>query len=268
MALQGTLRDMAVADLIQQYGQDEKTAVLHITHGNEEAILYFHEGTVAHAELGDQDGEEVVYHALGWEDGAFSLEMDVSPPTVSITRSWSGLLLEGARRLDEADQEAEILAAEKAMEKKMAAQKAADEKGAAKKAAPKPEVKKMAARKRKSELLADVLSELLQESADIVGAGIIGIDGLVYSANVPFKGMEEDMVGAAAAAAFGLSKRSIQQLQRGEFTRTLIQGTDGNIVIVELNSETLLVTITPSAINLGMAFAEVRDVATQLQDIL
>ncbi len=126
----------------------------------------------------------------------------------------------------------------------------------------------MAARKRKSELLADVLSELLQESADIVGAGVIGTDGLVYSANVPFKGMEEDMVGAASAAAFGLSKRGIQQLQRGEFTRTLIQGTAGNIIIVALNSETLLVALTPDAINLGMAFAEVRDAVTQLQDIL
>ena len=267
MALQGNLRDMAVADLIQQYGQDEKTAVLHITHGNEEAILYFHEGTVAHAELGDQDGEEVVYHALGWEDGAFSLEMDVSPPTISITRSWSGLLLEGARRLDEADQEAEILAAEKEMEEKIAAQEAADKKAAAAKVAQKPKVKKMA-RKRKSDMLADVLSELLQESADIVGAGVVGTDGLVYSANVPFKGMEEDMVGAAAAAAFGLSKRGVNQLHRGDFTRTLIQGTDGNIIIVGLNPETLLIVLTPDAINLGMAFAEVRDAVGQLQEIL
>ena len=267
MALQGNLRDMAVADLIQQYGQDEKTAVLHITHGNEEATLYFHEGTVAHAELDDEDGEEVVYHVLGWEDGAFSLEMDVSPPTTSITRGWSGLLLEGARRLDEADQEAEILAAEKAMEEQITAQEAANQEVVAEKAAQKPKVKKMA-RKRKSDLLADVLSELLQESADIVGAGVIGTDGLVYSANVPFKGMEEDMVGASAAAAYGLSKRGVQQLHRGEFTRTLIQGSEGNIIIIGLNAETLLVVLTPDAINLGMAFAEVRDAATQLQEIL
>ena len=261
MALQGNLRDMAVADLIQQYGQDEKTAVLHITHDNEEAILYFHEGTVAHAELGDQNGEEAVYHALGWENGAFSLEMDVSPPTASITRSWSGLLLEGARRLDEADQEAEIIAAEEAMEQEIAAQNAAKETNQ------KPKVKKMA-RRRKSDMLADVLSELLQESADIVGAGVVGTDGLVYSANVPFKGMEEDMVGAAAAAAFGLSRRGVSQLHRGNFTRTLIQGDEGNIIIVGLNDETLLVTLTPNAINLGMAFAEVRDAAKQLQEIL
>ena len=265
MALQGNLRDMAVADLIQQYGQDEKTAVLHITHGSEEATLYFHEGTVAHAQLDDQDGAEVVYHTLGWEEGEFSLEMDVPPPTTSITRSWSGLLLEGARRLDEAEQEAEIAAAEKAMEAEIAAQKAAEEK--IRRTNQQPKVKKMA-RKRKSDMLADVLSELLQESADIVGAGVVGIDGLVYSANVPFKGMEEDMVGAAAAAAYGLSKRGVNQLHRGEFTRTLIQGTEGNIIIVGLNPETLLVVLTPNAINLGMAFAEVRDATGQLRDIL
>ena len=256
MALQGNLRDMAVADLIQQYGQDEKTAVLHITHGNEEATLYFHEGTVAHAELNDEEGEEIVYHVLGWEDGAFSLEMDVSPPTTSITRSWSGLLLEGARRLDEAKQEAEIVAAEKAMEQEIAAQEAAEE-----------TTKKMAD-KRKSNMLADVLSELLQESADIVGAGVVGTDGLVYSADVPFKDMEEDMVGAASVAAYELSKRGVQQLHRGEFTRTLIQGTEGNIIITGLNPETLLVVLTSDAINLGMAFAKVHDAVGQLQDIL
>ncbi len=257
MALQGNLRDMAVADLIQQYGQDEKTAVLHIAHNKEEAVLYFHEGTVVHAQLDDKDGEEVVYHVLGWEDGTFSLEMNVPPPDKSITRSWSGLLLEGARRLDEADQEAEI----KEIERAMAAQKAAKEKKH------RPKVKKMAT-KRKSEKIADVLTDLLQESADIAGVAVIGIDGLVYSANVPFKGMEEDMVGAASAAAYGLSKRGVQQFQRGEFTRMLIQGTEGNIIIIGLNDETLLVGITPSAINLGMAFAEIKDHGIQLQDIL
>ncbi|MEJ2749757.1 MAG: roadblock/LC7 domain-containing protein, partial [Anaerolineae bacterium] len=124
------------------------------------------------------------------------------------------------------------------------------------------------ATKRKSDMLADVLANLLRDSADIVGAGVVGTDGLVYSANVPFKDMEEDMVGAAAAAAFGLSKRSAAQLKRGNFTRTLIQGDEGNVIIVNLNPETLLVALTPDAVNLGMAFAEVRDAASQLQDIL
>jgi predicted regulator of Ras-like GTPase activity (Roadblock/LC7/MglB family) len=242
MALQGNLRDMAAADLIQQYGQSGQTAVLHIHHGAQEATLYIHGGTVAHAVMGDQKGEEVVYEVLTWTEGEFSLEMGEPPPETSITRSWSGLLLEGARRLDEAEQHAGT-------------------------EQPKTEVTKMAA-KRKSDRIADVLSELLQESADIEGAAVVGIDGLVYSANVPHRDMDVDLVGAAAAATLGLSKRSVQQFKRGNFTRTLVQGDAGNIIVVPLNEDTLLAALTPAAVNLGMAFAEVRDAVAQLTDIL
>lgn len=243
MALQGNLRDMSVADLIQQYGQDQKTAELSITHDNQRATLFFKGGTAAHAVLGNLQGEEVIYRILQWETGEFSLETGIEPPTVTIQRSWSGLLLEGARRLDEESytKETEELVVK--------------------------ETQPMAT-KRKSDLLAEILADLLRNSADIVGAGVVGTDGLVYSANVPFKDMEEDMVGAAAAAALGLSKRSAAQLKRGNFTRTLIQGDEGNVIIVNLNPETLLVALTPAAVNLGMAFAEVRDATSQLQEVL
>jgi len=245
MALQGNLKDMAAADLIQQYGQDQKTAELQITHNGQQATLYFHGGTVAHAVMDDIQGEEVVYRVLQWEEGQFSLEMDIDPPTVTIQRSWSGLLLEGSRRLDEAEQEQEIQEAQ--IEAKM-------------------EVKPMA--KKKSELLADALSDFLSESADIEGVAIVGTDGLVFSANVPDRTMDEDMVGAAAATVFGLSKRSVGQLKRGGFARTLIQGDDGNIIVAGLNDDTLLVSLTPKSVNLGMAFAEVRDITATLQGIL
>jgi predicted regulator of Ras-like GTPase activity (Roadblock/LC7/MglB family) len=242
MAMHGNLHDMAAADLIQQYGQGGQTAVIHIQHNNQEATLYIHGGTVAHAVIDDQQGEEVVYQTLAWTEGTFSLETGTPPPKTTITRSWSGLLLEGARRIDEEEQR-------QAQAKQ------------------KPEVQKMATRK-KSDRIADVLSELLRESADIIGAAVVGTDGLVYSANVPNRDMDVDMVGAGAAAVLGLSKRSVQQFKRGNFTRVLIQGDDGNIIVVPLNDDTLLVTLTPGGVNLGMAFAEAKDAVAQLQDIL
>jgi hypothetical protein len=101
MALQGDLQDMAVADLIQHNCQDAKTARLVIEHNGQEAILFFNEGTVQHATLGTLHGEEVVYEVLNWQEGSFTLETGQKPPTVTINRSWSGLLLIGAQRLDE-----------------------------------------------------------------------------------------------------------------------------------------------------------------------
>ena len=122
--------------------------------------------------------------------------------------------------------------------------------------------------KKRSEILADSLGQLLQESSDLHGVAVVGVDGLVYSANVPQRALDEQMVGATSAAVLGLSKRSADQLKRGSFKQTLIQGDEGNIIVASINNETLLVGLTASNVNLGMAFAEMRTMATALGEIL
>lgn len=242
--MRGNLQHMAVADLIQHNCQDRKIAQLAIEHNGHQATIFFKEGSVVHAALDDIQGEEVIYQILSWQDGDFNLDMGVEPPTVTINRSWSGLLLEGARRLDEAKHSTTTSSSLFAQE-----------------------VKPMAPKK-KSEQLADALAELLQGSADIEGAAIVGTDGLVYSANVPQRALDENMVGATSAAILGLSKRSVSQLKRGNFSQTLIQGEDGNIVVAGLDDQTLFVGLTAKNVNLGMAFAEVRTMASRLREIL
>jgi predicted regulator of Ras-like GTPase activity (Roadblock/LC7/MglB family) len=103
MGLQGNLKEMSVADLIQHNCNDNKTARLDIHHAGQEASLFFAAGNVVHASLGKQEGEEVVYQILAWEEGDFSLTQGIQAPRQSIERSWSGLLMEGAKRLDETD---------------------------------------------------------------------------------------------------------------------------------------------------------------------
>ncbi len=239
MALQGDLEHMAVADLIQHNCQDGKTGRLTVEHGGEQATLFFKEGGLVHAVSGKMQGEEVVYHVLDWQTGPFTLELGIEAPAATITRSWSGLLLEGAQRLDETNFNSSIQQEHKPM-----------------------------AVKKKSELLAEALADLMTESSDIEGAAIVGVDGLVYSANVPQRALDENMVGATSAAIFGLSKRSAGQLKRGTFNQTLIQGDDGNIIVAGLNDETLFVGLTSKNVNLGMAFAEVRVMSAKLREIL
>ena len=239
MALKGDLQDMAVADLIQHNCQDRKTAHLVIENNEDQASLYFNEGKVVHAVLNDLQGEDVVYQILSWENGTFNLEMGAEPPAVTIRRSWSALLLEGAKRLDEGNIPLTI----------------------------EKEVQPMATKK-KSEQIADVLTRLLEGSADIEGVAVVGMDGLVYSANIPQKALDVNMVGASSAAIFGLSTRSVDQLKRGKFSQTLIQGDAGNIIVNKLNDNTLFVGLTPKDINLGMVFAESRAMIEELVGIV
>lgn len=245
MAINGALKDMSVADLIQSYCQDKKTAHIAIQSNGSQAEIYIQEGQVVHAFSDEYWGDEAVYEALAWEEGEFSLETGVDAPEITIERNWPGLLLEGAKRLDEAslqDGEEPIIESYK-------------------------EIEPMATKK-KGEILADEIKEFLEESADVYGAAIVGFDGLVYTANVPQKGIDETIVGGAAASIFGLSKRGVDQLQKGNYQRTLITGDDGDIIIQPINSETLLIALTPANANLGMAFAEVRSATNKLRAIL
>jgi predicted regulator of Ras-like GTPase activity (Roadblock/LC7/MglB family) len=94
--------------------------------------------------------------------------------------------------------------------------------------------------KRRSEVLADTLSELMAASADIEGAVIVSHDGLVMASNLP-KGADANRVAAWAAAMMGLSKRTTLALGRGEFTESMIQGENGDVIIVSAGERAVFV---------------------------
>jgi len=101
MGMQGDLHYMSVADLIQNLCMDRKEAELLIDHGEKMATLYFRKGTLVHAVQGQLSGEDAVYETLRWDEGTFAVQPGIKSPGESITKSWSNLLLEGARQRDE-----------------------------------------------------------------------------------------------------------------------------------------------------------------------
>ncbi len=249
MAIRGELRDMPLTTLISVNCNEQNRARLRLWHDDQEAEVYFDEGQIVHMVLGDQVGEEVIYTLLTWEDGQFELEMDVPSPARTVSTPWSNLVLEGMRLIDEGQ-------VNEGLDSLFDQETQTQEEDA------------MAARKKRSELLRDALDNLLANSTDIVGAAIVGIDGLVISANVPVAGVDEALVGAAAAAIAGLSKRSVQQLKRGDFSQTLIRGDDGYIIVSMVDERNVFVGLTPANVNLGMVFVETREVVEELASIM
>ena len=100
-AVRGNLRTMSLASIFQINCTELNQARLRIRHDGKEGNIYFADGNVVHADLGPKVGEEAVYELLSWEDGEFELGMDIPASERTITTGWSGLLLEGMRRLDE-----------------------------------------------------------------------------------------------------------------------------------------------------------------------
>jgi DNA-binding response OmpR family regulator/predicted regulator of Ras-like GTPase activity (Roadblock/LC7/MglB family) len=99
--VQGNLRSLGLPNIVQINCAERNEALLRIRQGGREGKVYFAEGDVVHAALGKKSGPEAVYEMLTWEEGEFELQMGATAPKRTIEGSWSGLLLEGARRMDE-----------------------------------------------------------------------------------------------------------------------------------------------------------------------
>ncbi len=186
MSMQGNLHDMTIADMIQHNCQDRKTAQLRIQNAGQQVSLFFKDGVVVHAVSGDQEGEEVVYQVLGWEEGTFNLETGVEPPAVTITRGWSGLLLEGARRLDEKTLEKDLFETDQTIQL---------------------EVTKM-------EKLDDILKEMGGEITGYMASAVVGMDGINVAQHAKAK-VDTELVSAQMTMLLKLVDTSVTKLGAG-----------------------------------------------------
>jgi CheY-like chemotaxis protein len=98
----GQVVDLQLVDIIQMGCLGRFTMSLTVSKGNEEGLIYFKHGEIVHAEVSDLEGKEAFLTMLGWNEGSFNSQMEISPPKETITDRWEHLLLEGTRRRDEA----------------------------------------------------------------------------------------------------------------------------------------------------------------------
>src|SRR5512142_3038284 len=96
MALQGTLKDFSITEIIQLIGQQLKTGVLKICRGKSTVEIYFVDGMIVHVffnylgeilvelQLLTKDDVlkvistqiyETIYDLFWWEDGTFSFDL-------------------------------------------------------------------------------------------------------------------------------------------------------------------------------------------------
>jgi CheY-like chemotaxis protein len=97
----GALADMGLVDLLQTIDVSRKSGVLHLTSNGKSGSVFFQEGRVLDAELGDLSAEAAIYRFLLWNEGEFELDFRDVRREDKLGVSTQGLLMEGMRRLDE-----------------------------------------------------------------------------------------------------------------------------------------------------------------------
>lgn len=98
----GTLKNIQIDDLIQMCCLSMTTISIRVAQNNHQGIIYIRDGEIVHAVCGDHAGEEAFYTILGWVSGRFETLDDRYDDDNTINKSHEFLLMEAARRADEA----------------------------------------------------------------------------------------------------------------------------------------------------------------------
>ncbi len=98
---EGKISDFQLTDLIQLLCLGRQTNSIHFEKDHMHGVIYFEDGNIIHAQVGDIEGEDAFYEILSWEGGTFNLHKGEKAPKETIFKSWQNLLLDGLRRLDE-----------------------------------------------------------------------------------------------------------------------------------------------------------------------
>src|SRR5512147_884589 len=101
MALQGSLSDLALPDVIQLVSVSGKTGVFNLNGEGAEGKIYLKDGQITDAFVGHLRGESAVYEMAMWQKGQFIFTPSVESGEVTVSRSNQSLMMEAARRLDE-----------------------------------------------------------------------------------------------------------------------------------------------------------------------
>jgi response regulator RpfG family c-di-GMP phosphodiesterase len=98
----GSLSEMSLPDMVQVLWHGRKTGALKIRAKSGAGEIHFVGGSIYNALFGNFRGEEAFYAMLALREGDFALDPNFIAPQELLQKSPEALLLEGMRRLDEA----------------------------------------------------------------------------------------------------------------------------------------------------------------------
>lgn len=98
----GVLRRVGLADVIQMECLARSSSILEISDARTQGRIFVADGQLVHAEVGGLTGEAAFNHLMALSGGQFNLKPFAEPPARTLTGQWEFLLMEAARKRDEA----------------------------------------------------------------------------------------------------------------------------------------------------------------------
>ena len=119
----------------------------------------------------------------------------------------------------------------------------------------------------RAEQLAMALDEFLQTTSDVEAAAVVSVDGLTMASALPPQ-IEEDRLGAMAAAMLSLGEKAAEGLGRGSLAQVFVEGEHGFVFLMAAGDTAVLSAITRTSCKIGLVLYEMRHACQRIADVL
>ncbi len=117
------------------------------------------------------------------------------------------------------------------------------------------------------ERVTDVLRGIQMSSPDILGAGVVDVQGFIIASAFP-GGLNEDELGAMSATLHGAGEQIAEQLMHAPMAQTYVKTEKGYVILNSVGAETVLVLLANKNVKLGLVFLLLRQHLPELQRII
>ena len=117
------------------------------------------------------------------------------------------------------------------------------------------------------EALLTALHHLHESTHDILLSAVISVDGLPI-VNILTRQLDADRVATLSAATLTLCGRVSQLLSCGGLQQTIVEGENGQILLIAINQDLSLVCTTKAGAKMGLALVQMRKAVQEIQQLL
>lgn len=116
-----------------------------------------------------------------------------------------------------------------------------------------------------SELLRQILNELVSRNTDILSALVVSDDGLNVASGIPHS--DDDAIALIASDLVDMAEEFSNRLEQGRLTRILLEGEQRTTVVMSAGRHTVLAVLIPAETKLGLITLAMRHATDQIAQL-
>ena len=113
-----------------------------------------------------------------------------------------------------------------------------------------------------SQILKQILDELIGRNPDVLSALVVSDDGLNVASGIPHE--EDDTIALTASDLIDMAEDFSSRLGQGKLNRILLEGDQRTTVVMSAGTRTVLAVLVPADTKLGLITLSMRYAADQI----